>query len=68
MMLFAGELHKYVQLVTMFRNSFDQTINDSVALYEILLRHVKGSAKRSTVSCILSAPTIDRCEEAMQIL
>ena len=36
-MIFTGELHKYVQFVTMFRNSFDKTINNSVALYEILL-------------------------------
>ena len=43
-MLFSGELHKYVQFVTMFRNTFDKTINDSVALYDILMRHVKGPA------------------------
>ena len=40
-MLFGGELHIYVQFVTMFRNTFDKTINDSVALYDILMRHVK---------------------------
>ena len=52
----------------MFRNSFDKTINDSVALYEILLRHVKEPAKKAIESCIFSAPSIDHYEEAMQIL
>ena len=59
---------KYVQFVTMFRNSFDKTINDPVALYEILMRHVKGSAKKAIESCIFSDPSINRYEEAMQIL
>ena len=48
-MLFGGELSKYVQFITMFRNSFDKTINDPVALYEILMRRVKGPAKRAFV-------------------
>ena len=44
-MFFAGELHKYVQFVTMFQNSFNETINDSVTLHNILMRHVRGPAK-----------------------
>ena len=47
MMLFGGELHKYVQFVTMFRNTFNKNSNDSVALYDILMRHVKGPAKKA---------------------
>ena len=62
------ELHKYVQFVTMFRNSFNKTINDPVALYEISMRNVKGLAKRAIESCIFSDPSVDRYEEAMQIL
>ena len=34
-MIFGGELHKYVQFITMFRNSFDETINDPLTLYQI---------------------------------
>ena len=67
-MFFGGELHKYVQFVTMFRNSFDKTINDSVALYKILLRHDKGPAKAAIESCIFSVSSTDRYEEAMTIL
>ena len=66
-MIFGGEQHKYVQFVTMFRNSFDETINDSVALYEILMRHVKGPAKAAIEPCIFSV-SINRYEEAMAIL
>ena len=46
-MKFGGELSKYVQFITMFRNSFDNTIKDPVALYEILMRHVYGPEKKS---------------------
>ena len=67
-MLFGGELSKYVQFITMFHNSFDKTINDPVALYEILMRHVKGPAKKAIESCIFSDPSVNRNEEAMQIL
>ena len=67
-MYFAGELYKYVQFVTMFRGSFDKTINDPVALYEILLRHTTGAAKSAIEPCIFSAPNINRYEEAMSIL
>ena len=67
-MFFDGELHKYVQFVTMFRNSFDNTINDSVALYEILLQHLKGPAKAAVEPCIFSAPSTNRYDEAMAIL
>ena len=67
-MFFAGELHHYVQFVTMFMYSFDKTINDSVALYEILLRHLKGPAKAAIEPCIFSAPSTNRYEEAMAIL
>ena len=56
MMLFGWELHKYVQFVTMFRNSFNKTINDPDTLYEILMRHVKGPAKKAIESCISSDP------------
>ena len=48
MMLFGGELYKYVQFITMFWNSFDKTINDPtgcVTVYKILMRHVKEPAK-----------------------
>ena len=68
MMIFGGELHKYVQFVTMFKNSFDETINDSVALYEILMRHVKGPAKAAIEPCIFSTSSTNRYEEAMTIL
>ena len=67
-MYFGGKLHRHVQFVTMFRNSFDKTINDPVALFEILLRHVKGPAKAAIESCIFSASSINRYEEAMTIL
>ena len=43
MMMFGGELSKYVQFVTMFRNTY--TIKDSSALYDLILRHVIGQAK-----------------------
>ena len=59
-MMFSVELHKYVQFVTMFRNSFDNTINNPVALFEILLRHVKGPAKRAIESCIFGGPAVNR--------
>ena len=52
----------------MFHNSFDKTIKDPVALYEILMRHVKGPAKRAIDSCIISYPSVNRYEEAMKIL
>ena len=52
----------------MFCNSFDKTINDPAALYEILMRHVKGHAKKAIESCIFSDPSVNRYEEAMQIL
>ena len=55
---FGGEHSKYVQFITMFCNSFDNTIKDPVALYEILMRHVKGPAKRAIESCILSDPSV----------
>ena len=67
-MVFGGELHKYVQFVTKFKNSVDETINDSVALYEILMRHVKGPAKAAIEPCIFSASSVNRYEEAMAIL
>ena len=57
-----------MQFITMFRNSYDKTLNDLVALYEILLRHVKGPAKRAIEPCIFSASSVDRYEEAMTIL
>ena len=65
---FGGELHPYVQFVTMFRNSFDKTINDSVVLYEILLRHLKGPARAAIEPCIFSTSSTDRYAEAMAIL
>ena len=67
-MQFGGELSKYVQFITMFCNSFDKTINDPVALYEILMRHVKRPVKRASASCVLSDPSVNRYEEAMGIL
>ena len=67
-MLFWGELHKYVQFITMFRNSFDETTNDPVALYKILMRHVKGPAKKAIEPCIFSASSVNRYEEVMLIL
>ena len=45
-MKFGGELNKYVQFVTMFRNTFDKTIKDSSALYALLVRHAYGQAKK----------------------
>ena len=67
-MVFWGELHKYVQFITMFRNSFDNTINDPVALYEKLMRHVKGPAKSAIEPSILSTSSVNHYEEAMTIL
>ena len=67
-MIFGGELHKYVQFVTMFKNSFNKTINNSVALYEILMIHLKVPAKAAIESCIFSASSVNRYEEAMAIL
>ena len=67
-MLFGGELHKYVQFVTMFRNTFDKTLNDPVALYDILMRHVNGPVKNTIESCVFSDSSINRYAEAMQIL
>ena len=67
-MLFWGELHKYVQFRTMFWNSFDKTINDPVTLYKILMRHVKGPAKKTIEPCIFSASSVNRYEKAMLIL
>ena len=52
----------------MFRNSFDETINDPVALYKILMRHVKGSAKKAIEPCNFSVSSVNRYEEAMSIL
>ena len=67
-MYFSGELYDYVQFVTMFRGSFDKTINDSVALYEILIRHTTGSAKSAIEPCVYSTPGEGRYEAAMEIL
>ena len=67
-MQFGGELSKYVQFITMFCNSFDKTIKDLVALHEILMRHVKGPAKRASASCILIDPSVKRYKEVMGIL
>ena len=39
-MKFGGELNKYVQLVTMFRNTFHNTNKDPSALYKLHERHV----------------------------
>ena len=55
-MIFGGELHKYVQFVTMFKNSFNKTINNSVALYEILMRHEK-CLRRRQLNLVSLAPT-----------
>ena len=46
-MKFDGELSKYVQFVNMFRNTFDNNITHSAALYEILMRHVYGLTKKA---------------------
>ena len=50
----------------MFRNTFDKTINDPVALYDILMRHVKEPAKKAIESCIFSDPSINRYAEAIR--
>ena len=67
-MKFGGELNKYVQFVTMFRNTFDDTIKDSSALYDLLVRHVVGQAKKAIETCIFRDPSINRYKEAMSIL
>ena len=43
-MVFNGDLNKYVQFVTMFRNNFDKTIGDSSALFKLVgsTHHVSG--------------------------
>ena len=43
-MKFGSDLTKYVQFVTMFRNTFEDTIKNS--LFDILVRHVFGQAKK----------------------
>ena len=55
-MQFGGKLSKYVQFITMFRNSFDKTIKDLVALYEILMRHIKGLQKELLSHAFLVNP------------
>ena len=57
-MLFWGELHKYIQFVTMFRNSFNKTIIDLVALYQILMRDVTGPAKTLLSPAFLVTPLL----------
>ena len=51
-MVFSGELNKYVQFVTMFRNNFDKTIGDSSTLFNLLEHHLSGQAKEATELCI----------------
>ena len=57
MMFFGGELHKYVQFVTMFRNSFDKTINDPVALYRFYHSMLKVWQKQRS-SHVFLAPLL----------
>ena len=52
-MILGGELHKYL-----FQNSFDKTINDPVVLYEILMRHMKGPAKKLLSHVSLAPPML----------
>ena len=52
----------------MFRNTFDNTIKDPSALYNLLERHVFGHAKKTLETCISSDLAINRYEEAMSIM
>ena len=61
--VFRGELIKYVQFVTMFRNNFDNTIVDSSTLFNILERHLAGSAKAAIEPCIFVNPLTNPYED-----
>ena len=61
-MKFGDELNKYVQFVTTFRNTFDKTIKDPSALYNLLERHVIGHAKKAIETCIFSDPDVNTYE------
>ena len=52
----------------MFRTTFDSVVKDSSALYNLLSRHITGSAMLAIVPCVYSNPDVARCEEAMGIL
>ena len=52
----------------MFRNTFEDTIKNSSSLYDILVRHVFGQAKKAIETCIFSDPSKNRYNEAMEIL
>ena len=67
-MTFNGDLDKYGQFVTMFRSTFDNIVNNSSALFNLLSRHVTGPAKQAIVLCVYSDPKVDRYDEAMGIL
>ena len=67
-MKFGGDLTKYIQFVTMFRNTFEDTIKNLSALYDILVRHVFRQAKKAIETCIFSDPSKNRYNEAMGIL
>ena len=67
-MTFNGDLDKYVQFVTMFRSTFDKTIKDSSALYNLLSLHITGPTKQAIAPHVFSDPKVDRYEEAMEIL
>ena len=53
-MTFNGDLHKYVQLVTMFQTMFDNIAKDSSALYNLLSRHVTGPIPDLLISDMFS--------------
>ena len=67
-MIFHGEVERYVQFVTMFRTTFDKVIADSSSLYNLLTKHVAGSAKEAIVPCVYSENGTNRYEEAMTIV
>ena len=52
----------------MFRNNFEKTIGDSIALFNLLEGHLSGHVKDAIEPCVFSAPSVDWYEQAMAIL
>ena len=66
-MTFNGDLLAYILFVTMFRNTFDNVIKDNLALFNILSRHLVGSALETILLCIFAKREY-RYEKAMGLL
>ena len=66
-MKFDGDLLMYVPFVTMFRDTFDNAIKNNAALFNILLRHLIGTASETIKPCIF-AKGENRYEKALGLL